>query len=114
MDPAVPADDAAPQRERRAPRPRLYTRDELLGRTPLRFRRRSDRVRLAVHAGAALGMAGLSAWWTLPLHWFAGPVLVVVAPGRGIHLGDLPALAFVGVALRSLLIVGRIARTSTS
>lgn len=112
MDPAAPADDVAtPRHQRRAPRSRLYTRDELLGRTPLRLRRRSDKVRLMVHVGAVLAMVALAAWWTLPLHGFAGPVLVVIAPGRGLHLGDVPALAFVGVALRSLLIAGRIART---
>ena len=96
--------------ERRASQPRLYSIDQLLGRSPIRLRRRTDKMRLAAHALAAIVMVGLTAWWVLPRHWFAGPVLVTFAPGRGVHVGDLPALVYLAVALRSLHVMARIVR----
>ena len=104
----------APERqggaERRAPERRLYTLDQLLGRSPIWLRRRTDKWRLASHVAATLGLLALTVWWVVPLHTFAGPVLLVVAPGRGIHAGDLPTLVFLLLALRSLRVAGHLAR----
>jgi hypothetical protein len=40
----------------------------------------------------------LSAWWVIPLHSFAGPVLLRLTPGHGVHVGDLPTLPFLAAA----------------
>lgn len=92
--------------DRRVPEPLLYTADQLLGHAPIRLRRRTDKLRLAGHLVAAVALIVLSAWWVIPLHSFAGPVLVVVTPGHGIHAGDLPTVAFLALALRSLRAAG--------
>ncbi|MGI8575687.1 MAG: hypothetical protein ACR2MA_10195 [Egibacteraceae bacterium] len=114
----APADSNAPVEyrglDRRAPEPLLYTSDQLVGRAPLRLRRRSDKIRLAAHLVAAAALIGLTAWWVLPLHAFAGPVLMTFAPGRGVHAGDLPSLMFVALALRSCWVAGRIVRTTAA
>jgi len=62
-----------------------------------------------VHVLATLALAGLVAWWVLPVHPFAGPVLFVFAPGRGVHVGDVPALLLALTAARSARIAGAIA-----
>jgi len=85
----------------------FYTKDQLLRREPIYLRRRSDKQRLAGHVGLAAGLVGLSVWWVIPLHDFAGPVLVTLAPGRGVHLGDLPTLGFLAVAGRSMVHAAR-------
>lgn len=95
--------------ERRAPRPLRYTGGELLGRQPIRLRRASDKRRLAAHVVAALALVALSAWWVLPLHAFAGPVLVTLTETHGVHAGDLPVLVFLAVAARSSVTAGRLA-----
>lgn len=86
----------------------------MLGRAPIRLRRRSDKARLAAHVCATLAMAALIAWWVLPVHAFTGPVLFMFAPGRGVHLGDLPALVFLLVAARSVVVSAGIVRASGS
>lgn len=96
--------------ERRARQPLLYTAAELLGRRPVRLRRRADKLRLAVHVTAVLALAALTAWWVLPHHAFSGPVLVVLAPGRGIHAGDLPSVLFALGAVRSAVRVRSLLR----
>lgn len=109
-----PRDADAPRRDRRAPQSRFYTLDQVLGRAPIRLRRRSDKVRLVAHACATVAMAALVAWWVLPVHTFTGPVLFAFAPGRGVHLGDLPAVVFGLVAARSVVVSASIVRTSAS
>lgn len=112
MDQSPSPGAGAPRNERRAPQRRLYTVDQLLGRRPIRLRRRSDKVRLAVHAVATFVLCALTVWWVLPMHAFTGPVLFIFAPGRGVHVGDTPTLAFVAIAARSLGIAVRIMRRS--
>lgn len=90
--------------DRRARQRRLFTLDQLLGRAPIYVRRSSDRMRIALHLGFAAALLVLSAWWVVPPHAWAGPVLVTLAPSRGVHVGDLPTLGFVAVALRSLVV----------
>ena len=99
-EPEAPPADGAGREERRAPEPLLYTGDQLLGRTPIRLRRRTDRLRLAAHVLGIGLLLGLSWWWVIPEHRFAGPVLWAFAPGRGVHLGDLPTLLFLAQAVR--------------
>lgn len=89
-----------------------YSRAQLLGRAPIRLRRRGDRLRLTLHLAFALGLLGLSVWWVIPFHPFAGPVLFVVAPGTGVHLGDLPTLGFVALAARLVVGGARLLRRS--
>jgi hypothetical protein len=91
--------------ERRAPQPLVYRPDQLLGRRPIRLRRRSDKIRLAAHLAAVAGLAALSIWWVVPLHAFAGPVLLTLTATHGVHVGDLPVLLFAAVAARSMLAV---------
>ena len=95
--------------DRRAPEPFLYTGEQLAGRAPIRLRRRRDKFRLAAHLAVALSLVALTAWWVLPLHAFAGPVLVPLTDDRGVHVGDLPSLLFLAVAGRSLVVAGRLA-----
>jgi len=94
--------------ERRAPEALLFQRDQLLGRRPIRLRRRSDKIRLAAHLGAVLVLALLSVWWVVPLHAFAGPVLLTLTRTHGVHVGDLPVLLFGAVALRSMFLARRL------
>lgn len=101
------------QTERRAPEPLLYTGAQLRGRQRIYLRRRSDKVRFAVHVVGAIGLVGLSAWWVIPLHSFAGPVLLTLTAGRGVHLGDLPAIPFLLAAVWSVTEAGRMLRTGT-
>jgi|SRR5690349_1068943 hypothetical protein len=89
--------------DRRAPEPLLYQPDQLLGRRPIRLRRRSDKIRFAAHLGAVVVLVLLSVWWVVPLHAFAGPVLLTLTRTHGVHVGDLPVLLFGAVALRSLV-----------
>ena len=88
---------------RRSEQPFLYSKEQLLRREPIYLRRRSDKQRLVGHICLAGGLVGLSAWWVIPLHDFAGPVLVTLAPGRGVHVGDLPTLGFLAVAGHSMV-----------
>jgi presenilin-like A22 family membrane protease len=88
--------------DRRAPEPRLYAPDQLLGRRPIRLRRRTDKIRFAAHLAVVVALVALSAWWVVPLHAFAGPVLVTLTATHGIHAGDLPVLVFLAVATRSM------------
>jgi len=76
----------------------LYSTAQLQGRSRIYFRRRSDKVRFAAHVGGATGLVALSLWWVIPLHSFAGPVLLTLSPGHGVHVGDLPTLPFLAVA----------------
>ena len=89
--------------DRRAPEPILYAPDQLLGRRPIRLRRRTDKIRFAAHLAAVVGLVALSIWWVVPLHAFAGPVLLTLTATHGIHEGDLPVLLFLAVAARSML-----------
>jgi hypothetical protein len=102
----VVADDV--REERRLPEPLLYSRDQLLGRTPIRLRRKSDKRRLVAHLVAATGLVALSGWWVIPLHSFAGPVLLRLTRTHGVHRGDLPALVFLLFAGWSLTQARRI------
>jgi hypothetical protein len=106
------APDEVRRLDRRAPEPLVYRPDQLLGRRPIRLRRRSDKVRLAAHATAVLVLVALSIWWVVPLHAFAGPVLLTLTATHGVHEGDLPVLLFLAVAVRSVLVARRIAIAS--
>jgi hypothetical protein len=76
----------------------LYSTAQLRGRSRIYLRRRRDKVRFTAHVAAAAGLVALSWWWVIPVHSFAGPVLVTLTPGHGVHLGDLPTLPFLAVA----------------
>lgn len=106
-DPRPAVDD--PWVERRAPQTLLYGADQLLGRAPIRLRRRSDKIRFAAHLSAAVALVALTAWWLVPLHWFAGPVVLSLTASHGVHAGDLPALLFLAGAVRSLVVSWRLA-----
>ena len=108
MEQQAPRYDPARDGERRAAEPLLYSPDQLLGRTPIRLRRASDKRRLAAHLVGVVAMAALTAWWVLPLHGFAGPVLMTLTSSHGVHVGDLPSLVFVAIAARSTVLAGRI------
>jgi hypothetical protein len=95
--------------ERRAPEPLVYRPDQLLGRRSIRLRRRSDKVRLAAHLTIVAVLVVLSIWWVVPLHAFAGPVLLTLTATHGIHAGDLPVFVFLAVAGRSMLAAQRLA-----
>ena len=95
--------------ERRAPEPLLYSKEQLLGRQPIRLRRRADKRRLAAHLLLAAALLSLAAWWVVPYHAFAGPVILSLTASHGVHLGDLPSLVFAAVAGRSLVLAGRVA-----
>lgn len=84
--------------ERRAPEPLLYSNAQLRGRQPIYLRRRRDKVRFAAHVVGAGALVTLSAWWVIPLHSFAGPVLLTFTRSHGVHLGDLPAVPLLVVA----------------
>lgn len=99
---------SAPQVERRAPQPVLYSPDQLLGRAPIRLRRASDRRRLAGHLVVVVLVVPLTAWWVVPAHSFAGPVVLTLTASHGVHLGDLPTLAFLGAAARSIVVARRL------
>jgi hypothetical protein len=86
------------ENERRAPEPVLYSPAQLKGRSRVYFRRKSDKVRFALHLGAASGLVGLSLWWVIPVHSFAGPVMMTFAQGHGVHFGDLPTVPFLLIA----------------
>ena len=105
--------DPAVHGERRAPEPRLYTPDQLLGRTPIRLRRASDRRRLAAHLLAVAILSVLTLWWVVPAHAFAGPVLLTLTRSHGVHAGDLPSLGFVALAVRSTFAAGRLSFART-
>jgi hypothetical protein len=100
--------DAEPVVDRRAPEPLLYSWDQLRRRAPIYLRRRSDKQRLAVHLGLAVGLMGLSVWWVVPRHSFAGPVILALSSSHGVHAGDLPTLVFGVIAMRSLLVARRL------
>src|SRR5512133_3611762 len=84
----------AHKNDRRTPEPLLYSPAQLRGRSRICLRRRRDKVRFAAHLGAAAGLVGLSAWWVIPVHSFAGPVLMTLTPSHGVHVGDLPTVPF--------------------
>lgn len=86
----------------------FYTKDQLLGRAPIYMRRRSDKHRLIAHVALVIVLVSLSLWWVIPLHAFAGPVLLTLTPSHGVHLGDLPTLGFLAVALRSAVLATRL------
>ena len=89
--------------ERRTPEPLLYSTAQLQGRSRIYFRRRRDKVRFAAHVGGAGGLVALSLWWVIPLHSFAGPVLLRLTASHGVHVGDLPTLPFLVVAAWSVV-----------
>jgi len=95
-------------RDRRSAERFFYTKDQLLRRAPIHLRRRRDKERLVGHLGLAAALVGLSVWWVIPLHDFAGPVLVALTPSHGVHVGDLPTLVFLAVAGRSLVAAARL------
>ena len=88
--------------ERRARQPLLYRPDQLLGRRRIHLRRAADKRRLVGHLLAVAALGALSVWWVVPLHTFAGPVLLTLTATHGVHLGDLAVLAFAALAWRSL------------
>lgn len=88
--------------DRRSKQPLLYSKDQLLGRSPIYLRRRRDKQQLVAHLAAASFLVALSLWWVIPLHSFAGPVLFTFTQTHGVHQGDLPTLLFLAVAARSL------------
>jgi hypothetical protein len=48
-----------------------------------------------------LGVVGLwiaTGWWVVAAHPLTGPVLLVVTETNGLHVGDVPAIAFSGAA----------------
>lgn len=96
-----------PIERRRTEQGFFYTKDQLFRREPLYLRRRADKQRLTGHLCLAAGLVGLSVWWVIPLHDFAGPVLVTLAPGRGVHVGDLATLGFLAIAGRSMVRAAR-------
>ncbi|CAN5909124.1 hypothetical protein BH23ACT10_BH23ACT10_22710 [soil metagenome] len=97
------------RRDRRRARQRVvYTAEQLLGRAPIWLRRRSDKLRLAGHVVVIVALVASTIWWVIPEHTFTGPVLVIFAPGRGVHLGDLPTLGFAVLAARSLRALRRL------
>ena len=102
--------DPARDGERRAPERLLFTPGQLLGRDPIYLRRASDKRRLSVHIAATVLLLGITAWWVLLPHAFAGPVLLTLTRTHGVHEGDLPSLAFVVLAARSLVVSGRLVR----
>ena len=89
--------------ERRTPEPLLYSTAQLQGRSCIYFRRRRDKVRFAAHLGATVSLVALSLWWVIPLHSFAGPVLLRLTPGHGVHVGDLPTVPFLLAAAWSVI-----------
>jgi hypothetical protein len=89
--------------DRRARQRLLYSAEQLLGRQPIYTRRTSDKVRLTIHLGVIGSVIALTVWWVVPLHSWAGPVLVTLTRTHGIHEGDLPTLVFLAVALRSIV-----------
>ena len=109
----VDTSDVEQQTERRAPEPLLYSPEQLQGRSRIYFRRRTDKVRFAAHVGGACGLVALSLWWVIPLHSFAGPILVKLTPGHGVHLGDLPTVPFLLVAAWSAIAALRMLEIST-
>jgi hypothetical protein len=100
--------------ERRRSERFVYSWDQLFGRVPIYARRRRDKQRLAAHAVAVVLLVALTVWWVVPLHGFAGPVLLTMTDGRGVHAGDLPTLVFLAVAARSSLVVARRGRATAS
>lgn len=98
--------------ERRTPEPLLYSTAQLQGRSRIYLRRRRDKVRFAGHVGAACGLLALSLWWVIPLHSFAGPVLLKLTPGHGVHVGDLPTVPFLLVAVWSVVMALRMLEVS--
>jgi len=58
-------------------------------------------------------LVALSLWWVIPLHSFAGPILVKLTPGHGVHLGDLPTVPFLLVAAWSTIAALRMLEIST-
>jgi hypothetical protein len=98
--------------ERRTPEPLLYSTEQLQGRSRIYLRRRRDKVRFAAHVGAACGLLTLSLWWVIPLHSFAGPVLLRLTPGHGVHVGDLPTVPFLFVAVWSVVAALRMLEVS--
>ena len=93
----------AHQSERRTPEPLLYSPAQLRGRSRIYLRRRRDKLRFAAHLSAAAGLVGLSAWWVIPVHSFAGPVLMTLTPSHGVHVGDLPSVGFLVAAAWSVV-----------
>jgi hypothetical protein len=98
--------------ERRTPEPLLYSTAQLQGRSRIYLRRRRDKVRFAAHVGAAFGLLALSLWWVIPLHSFAGPVLLKLTPAHGVHVGDLPTVPFLFVAVWSVVAAMRMLEVS--
>jgi hypothetical protein len=100
--------------ERRSRERFLYTWDQLLGRAPIYTRRRRDKQRLGAHLALVVLLVGLTLWWVVPLHTFAGPVLFTLTASHGVHAGDLPTVLFLAVAARSLLVVARRGRATAA
>jgi hypothetical protein len=99
---------------RREPGPLLYSRGQLRGRERIYLRRRRDKVRFAAHVFGAIGLLAFSLWWVIPVHAFAGPVLVKLTPAHGVHVGDLPVLLFLCVAGWSTITARQLLRVPTT
>ena len=93
--------------ERRTPEPFLYSTAQLQGFSRIYLRRRRDKARFAAHVGVSCGLVALSLWWVIPLHAFAGPVLLRLTPAHGVHIGDLPTVPFLLVAAWSVIAARR-------
>lgn len=100
--PDEPQVEPSPPERRRSKERLFYSKDQLLGRSPIYLRRRRDKQRLVGHALVAVFLVGLRLWWVIPLHTFAGPVLFTFTQTHGVHQGDLPTLLFLAVAARSM------------
>jgi hypothetical protein len=85
--------------KRRNAEPFVYTPGHARGHTQVYLRRRQAKIRLAAHAALAAVALTLTGWWVIPHHSFSGPILVEVAPGRGVHVGDAMTVAFLVVAV---------------
>lgn len=47
----------------------------------------------------ALALVVLATWWVGPTHTWDGPVLFHLTRGHGVHVGDLPAIPALAVAV---------------
>ncbi len=103
MAPPPPDRSTSGPADQRARQRLLYTAEQLLGRQPIYTRRSSDKWRLTIHLGVVSVVTALTVWWVVPLHSWAGPVVVTLTRTHGIHEGDLPTLLLLAVALRSVV-----------
>jgi hypothetical protein len=102
--------DGAQLVERRALPPANAPWELVRHRSLAYLRRRRAKEMLVAHGFVVAAMAALTAWWVVPHHAFSGRTIYVFSPGRGLHLGDLPAVLFVLVGLFSL---GQVVRAAS-